>query len=492
MQVALAYEGRTQLVNEWNGSALEFAANTRRAPVAFQGNVRDPILMRELMIAMHEAILSDANSDIGIWLLDPVITVHPDELFFEAFSNDSAAYVRLSARTEAFDSFAEPTYGTTNIDFTFALRQAFMNLRKSRQTTFTIGAGGFAVETTDAIRRGQHFERKVVLPDHWVRGFLQVQSALAMKPFTFHVRPVDLLNVISFFIENRVRKPPHGLRYVFKPDEPIQAILEPWEQAFTFQDALYTGYERTVRVWGRKRLELLRRVLPYADRVTIGVLGRGLPHFYSCHCGPYTFTLVLSGWAENDFAAGGALDLLAPQTALDPETVAKVYNVLAQRLALTRNEVEAHTLLPGDQVEAALFKLCRAGRVMYDPNARRYRSRELFAEPIDFDSALASDPRLKRAQQLVKDEAVIVHHVAPSDVKPRERRALATVTVEGIAYEVLVAVDEDDRIRFGQCKCDFFRTNILHKGPCEHMLATRFAAAEALAQLPAVEKSAIL
>ena len=46
-----------------------------------------------------------------------------------------------------------------------------------------------------------------------------------------------------------------------------------------------------------------------------------------------TFTLVLSGWAENDWASGSALDLLASQTPIDPETAAKVYNVLVQHLA---------------------------------------------------------------------------------------------------------------------------------------------------------------
>jgi hypothetical protein len=66
---------------------------------------------------------------------------------------------------------------------------------------------------------------------------------------------------------------------------------------------------------------------------------------------------------------------------------------------------------------------------------------------------------------------------------------LATVTVGGAPFEVTVAVDDDDRIRFGQCECDFFRTNILHKGPCEHMLAARFAATE---QLSEIEISAIL
>jgi hypothetical protein len=164
MQVALAYETHTSLVTGFNASALDFATNLRRAPVSFRGEVREPVLMRQLMIAMHEVIVGDFRWNTRNWLLDPVITVHPDELCLEAFSADSSAYVRLSARSEAFEVKAEPTYGTTNIDFTFALRQALTNLRSARRTTFAVGAGGFGVETTGAVRRAAHFEQKV---DPW-------------------------------------------------------------------------------------------------------------------------------------------------------------------------------------------------------------------------------------------------------------------------------------------------------------------------------------
>src|SRR5262249_32767048 len=150
-------------------------------------------------VAMHDVILGDFRWNARGWMLDPVITVHPDELFFEAFSNDSSTYVQLSAKSEAFEIEDQPTYGTTNIDFTFALREAMLNLRSSRRTDFTVGAGGFGVQTSGAVRGAARFEQKVDLPDAWVKGFLQVQSALAMKPFTFHARAVDLMTVIHYF-----------------------------------------------------------------------------------------------------------------------------------------------------------------------------------------------------------------------------------------------------------------------------------------------------
>jgi predicted nucleic acid-binding Zn finger protein len=39
----------------------------------------------------------------------------------------------------------------------------------------------------------------------------------------------------------------------------------------------------------------------------------------------------------------------------------------------------------------------------------------------------------------------------------------------------LLAVDDEGRIRFGQCQCQFFKDNIMSRGPCEHILAVRSA-----------------
>lgn len=484
MLVETAYTTHTTVTTTLNDSALDFATNLRRLPVAFRGRVRDPLLMRQMMIAMHEVIIGDFTIDRRAFTLDPVITVHPDQVFFEAFSSDQSAYVRLSAKPEAFESSGDTTYGTTNIDFTFALRDAMNQLRSSRETWFTVGAGGFAAQTQVGSAVKAHVENKVDLPDSWVKGFLQVQSALAAKPFTFEMRPVDLLTVINHFMDNRVRRPPNAMRFEFKPQNAISIVLEPWEQRFWLKDTAYDGYDRVIRVWGRQRLELLLGVLPYAEKVTVGVLGRGLPHFYICDCGDYTFTLVLSGWVRNDWSATSALDLLAPQTEVTAEEMATVYNYLVSALKASRRDVETHTLLDSTKAEAALFALCRDGRAMYDPTTRRYRSRELFAERLNPETILAPDPRITRARETVKTGRVNVTSVAPSDTRKFEIKILADVATETDGNQsVLVAVDRDARVRFAQCTCAFFQDHLMSRGPCEHILAARFAADDALTKV---------
>lgn len=483
MELALAYHHQSAVTSSPEGSALDFAANLRRAPVSFRGRVREPVLLRQLMLALHEVILNDSRwlSDEEYWAtLDPVITVHPDQLFFEAFSSDESSYARLSADFEAFEPEGTVQYGTTNIDFTWGLRDALQTLRSSRRTLFAVGAGGFGV-TTVGLPGGTrvHFERKVDLPESWVKGFLQVQGALAMPAFTFDVRPADLLTMIAFFQEN---KPPragaHSLRYEMRPGQPITIAVEPWMERFPLKGTLYEGYERTVRVWGRRRLELLRGVLPYAQKVTVGLLGRGLPHYYICHCGAYKFVLLLSGWTRNDWASGSALELLAPQLSLTEEVIDTVHRFLTHHLLATRTQIAAETGLEKKQVEAALFHLCRTGRVIWDPTTRMVRLRELFGEAPDSALLFPPNPRIQQAQTLVDAGAVELTEITlPAQNTRPETRALAQVR-DGATYQVTVAVDEDQHLRFGRCGCPFFQENLMSRGPCEHILAARLALQE--------------
>jgi len=216
MEIALAYDHRTSLVSTLGTLSLDFAANLRRRPVAFIGRVREPFQFRQPLQAFHQTLTSNLRFvSEAEWrqALDPVITVHHDQLFFEAFSTDQSCYARLCAPLSAFEREGEVRYGTTNIDFTLGLRSALESLRSSRRTVLRVGASGFGVTTGVGSAVLDHFERKVDVPDEWVKGFLQVQGALALRAFTFEVRPVDLFSAITHFRENKPPSLPHGIRY---------------------------------------------------------------------------------------------------------------------------------------------------------------------------------------------------------------------------------------------------------------------------------------
>ena len=69
------------------------------------------------------------DRDYSLWfVLDPVITVHKDQVSFEAFSLDESIYGCLSVPMEEFHLQQEPKLGTTNIDFSAKLAKEMQRL----------------------------------------------------------------------------------------------------------------------------------------------------------------------------------------------------------------------------------------------------------------------------------------------------------------------------------------------------------------------------
>ena len=131
--------------------------------------------------------------DKELWFkLDPVITVHPDQVFFECFSRDESSYGRLAASYEVFEELGERAHGTTNIDYSEKLYGEFQKIRSYKTTTLDIDPTGFDVTTSLEER---YREVKIDLPDTWVRGFLQVSSAATLPANVIELHPMDVHNL---------------------------------------------------------------------------------------------------------------------------------------------------------------------------------------------------------------------------------------------------------------------------------------------------------
>ena len=299
MIVLVDYASPSLLESTRDTTAVGLATNLRRR-VRFHGVVRQHgFILRIALRALGEAIWSNdmwvAQSD----LLDPVITVHRDRIFFEAFSQDQSTYAALIVDPAVFEPMGEVVCGTTNIDFTAWLWGALGELRTSRSTTFRIGPEGLRGSHLQA---GGRFEKKVDLPDSWVRGFLQVQAAMGMPGTRISVKPIDLLAAVRFLRHSKAKVSPRGIRYEFEPGQDARLVLEPWEHVVPLEGAEHNYTERKItRVWGRRRLKLIEGLLPFAEGVDIYLKGRALPSFYAVKLPGMTFLLGLTGWSGSGF-----------------------------------------------------------------------------------------------------------------------------------------------------------------------------------------------
>lgn len=190
------------------------------------------------------------EKDRDAWfVLDPVISVHPDEVFFECFSQDESTYGKLSASYNVFKEINEFECGTTNIDYSSALYNEFQKIRDYKETDFRIDPGGFQVQTS---QEELYHEVKIDLPDSWVRGFLQVSAAMTLPAATFDLHPMDVYNFCSWLRRFKEKKGPRSIRFILEPGKPVKAIFEPWNHEVVCARSLYTGAQRRDPDMGQK------------------------------------------------------------------------------------------------------------------------------------------------------------------------------------------------------------------------------------------------
>jgi hypothetical protein len=372
--------------------------------------------------------------------------------------------------------------GTTNVDFTAWLWAALAEMRSSRETLFRIGAEGLAVQTSG---HGGRFEEKVTVPNDWVRSFLQLQGAMTLPGTRLSVRPVDLLAAIRFLRYTKAKVSPRAIRYVFAPDKEPKLVLEPWEHEIVLSGAEHAfTEERVIRTWGRRRLSLLEPLLPYADRVDVYLKGRALPSFYAIKLPGITFILGLSGWTSQRWSSSSSFDLLvAPEK--DPGLKELALGELRRNYHLTVQELANRLTVDLPAASQVLAGLCAEGRCIFDVESREFRHRELFNTPIDFAEVYPPDKRRENAKSHIAANQVTI--VGSQIRETRKKRKLKTP--DGPCYrelvfqdwvvqgrvagqgDVEVVLNDEDRVIFGRCSCEFFKDNLLNQGPCEHLLA---------------------
>src|SRR3954454_18223672 len=116
----LDYAGPSSVQVDDSSSRLGFSADLRR-PVRFHARVKEQVVLLRLALqALGEVVWSNymwvSEADLSAFLLDPLITVHRDRVFFEAFSNDQSTYGLVIADRALFEPNGEVSCGTTNVD----------------------------------------------------------------------------------------------------------------------------------------------------------------------------------------------------------------------------------------------------------------------------------------------------------------------------------------------------------------------------------------
>jgi len=396
---------------------------------------------------------------------DPVITVAPDAVFFECFSADESSYgCLLAERDTCFSPSSEVRLGTTNVDYSWDLYHHFQGLRTYREARFRIDPSGFEVAVEGS---PEYREEKIDLPDGWLRGFMQLQSAMALPMQTLTISRTAMYSLLAWLRRHKPHRSPRALRFEQVAGNPLALVLEPWETRIVDHSGPLCEHSREpIRVWGTRRLLSLARLLPLAERFEVSLLGAGLPTFWVAHLGPMKFTLGLSGWTVNDWTRSSALDLLAPPAEPTAELREELATKLRAAQSATLAELCGHNSQLAPAVSTALKQLAHRGQVIYDLAHRVYRWRQIL--PMALGEA-----------QLGPENAELV---ASREITQRRGVRIITVTDEGPGKlyaakvdtrQVTLLLDSDGAMRKASCECSHHFKAGLRRGPCRHLLALR-------------------
>ena len=409
------------------------AAGPAAHPVFFDGFLAHPEQAATALLAVAKVARTRFYTPPGmvaaiLRAADPVVTSNGDRLRFESFSACCGVYARYDALPGSLDGKVLDT-GTTNVDFNPPMRDALARIGGLEPLHLQVGED-VVVRTLDA----EVTEKKVPLPERWLKGFAEVQLALATVTPAFEVTGSEARRFVRGLPSSGSRKPVwvvsagRGLRITTRPSADGVSLsgldrLKPLEPLLRFARSLrgYTAPHDTQGATGLWELELDdgRLMVALSPESSRGFSGEGG---------------VL--WDLADEASGDDADLVSALLAFEPR-------IDVQRLA-------GETGLTPDRVVAALGRLGAAGRVGYDAAEGAYFHREL---PYDTERLAAMHPRLRDATTLVEAGAV--------------RLDGDTAYVRsGESEHVVRRTPDGDR-----CTCPWFAKHKGSRGPCKHVLA---------------------
>ncbi|MBV2357227.1 SWIM zinc finger domain-containing protein [Streptomyces sp. J2-1] len=379
--------------------------------------------------------------------LDPVVTGNGDRLRFESFSGCGGVYARLDVLTPGLDG-GEVGHGTTNVDVNNPLREALSRLGTDDPLHLRVGPEEMAVTTLS----GPVVEKKVPLPDRWLRGFAEAQVVAAGFDLRAELPADEAVRFLrSLPRTGGTRRGAPAAQWVV----PVGRGLRPTMRAVP----------GAVCLPGPDRLAALQRVLRHATALRVygpavggrssgGGAGEPVAAAWEVVLPGMRLTLTLSPDAARGFSGeGGVLDALATDEAVGDAELISVLLSWEPRIDVA--DLAAASGLVPERVRAALVRLGTSGRVGYDTAEAAYFHREL---PYDADRVERHNPRLRSARSLVAAGAVSLDG------------ALATVTAQdGHVHRVR---DEAGAL---SCSCLWWAKYRGGRGPCKHALAVRMA-----------------
>lgn len=423
------------------------------------------------------------DRDYDLWfVLDPVITVHKDQVSFEAFSVDESTYGCLSIDMDEFELLEEPKLGTTNIDFSYKLAREIERFRTYNEVKLSVNPGGF---TADNNVMPEHVEKKIDLPETWIKGFNQVSAAASLGGIDVEISSTDMYDICAFLRRHKAKESPRYMKWILEPGKNIKILFEPFKEVLTLH-SIYTGEKkREEKIWGRRRWLTLEKVIPLAKSFKVRLLGFGMPQFIIADMGTMKMTVGFTSWSSNDWVKGTAFNIMGGF--IGEGNYNKVYNLLKEKRALSIDEICSELKEDSkSECKAGIGMLLKKGEGYYDPINDKVRFRRLMSKELPKEMYETTDVELKVQEHLdgglddfrvsvnEEGEYVFTHSMNTPNPKKGNWSYYRTTDFdrEFDKTKTELSIDEDGSITNVKCDCKTFKKGARNiSEPCDHILA---------------------
>jgi hypothetical protein len=400
-------------------------------PVFFSGFPARPEVLAAGLLAVAD-VAATTYADFGqakrLANLDPVVTASGDRMRFESFSGCNSVHARLDLLPDGIAE-GEVGFGTTNVDINQPLRTALSRMGGATLLHLTVGPDEVRASTPD----DQHVERKVELPDRWVRGLAEVPYVSAA------------MTVRAQLAGPAVARFARDLPRAGSPGPTVHLVA-----AAGGVRLLPRAVPGSIAVPGATRLRGMDRVLRFASGLSVHADPHGATAWVFDLPGA-RLTLVLTAHPYRGFSGEGGLLLRIVDRASEAHGRVLLAD-LGWDPVVDPTRLATATGLADEEVSGGLAWLAASGRLGHDLADAAWFHREL---PIDGEQVVRRNPRLLHAQELVATDGVRPAGAGEWLVRGSD----AGHRVSGLSSAELV------------CTCPWAESHAAGRGPCKHVLA---------------------
>ncbi|MDF7810031.1 SWIM zinc finger family protein [Hymenobacter sp. YC55] len=406
----------------------------------FWGRLRDSWLAARSLSTLAKVVASRFVPQSAA-LRDPIVTAGAGQLRFESFSSCNGVYARLDLNSEALDGEFLSS-GTTNVDFNEPMVNALARIARTEPVLLSVGEKEVTLERA----AGKVVERKVALPERWIKGLTSVQAYLALMEEKLRLTRVQAMQLMQSLPAGAAKT---DYFLVLRGPRP------------SFSPVPSAG---AVRIGGGHRLRLLEGLLPLCEAVRVFATPDEQSSAFVLELGGgQRFLLALSADVWRGFSGeGNQLDTLMEE--LPAEWVVGANRLFRGNEVFNPSVFALENDLAPNTVDRLCASLSAMGLLGFDLADNQHFYRRL---PFKMGRIVSLNPRLKNARALLEatDDVQLVGIGAGG-------RTEVLVRGTGVWHTVVVGGSENTR-----CTCSWFSGQQGQRGPCKHILAAqmRFA-----------------